>query len=120
MTDDVPIPPCSVYLEELKHCKKISSKIQRYYANQPSTDCSSWKQIYDVCVQWENKRDQLSKQAVVEFEQTRQQQIINNRTNVWEYRKTPPADWVTPGKILAEKMKEYEKKMTEADNSEQP
>merc|ERR1712135_118471 len=46
--------------------------------------------------------------------------IIKNRTDVWEYRKTPPADWVTPGKVLAEKMKEYEKKTAaETDNTEQ-
>lgn len=113
---DVPVPPCSVYLEELKQCKKISSKIQRYYADQPPDDCSSWKNIYNICQEWKNKHDEQSKQAVVAFEQKRQQQIIQNRTDVWEYREKPPADWTTPGKVLAEKMKEYQKKLEEAED----
>ena len=108
---DVPIPPCSVYLEELKHCKSFSSKIQRYYADLPSDDCSRWKEIYQTCLKWENEKDAAAKCAVMKFEHDRHMQIINNRTNVWEYRKEPPATWARPGLKLAEKIEEHHNKV---------
>ena len=106
---DVPIPPCSVYMEELKHCKSLSSKFQRYYADLPADDCSRWRKIYDTCVLWEGKGDEEAHKKVMAFEHDRHQQIIKNRTTVWGYRKEPPPGWMRPGEALRQKMEAHQR-----------
>ena len=89
---------CEEYSSDYLHCKKFTSRVNQYYQNGQTVDCSFYLKLVDNCYKWQRDGDKNALNNLVEFEKY----FINERTknalknDVWELRDKPPHDWNAP------------------------
>ncbi|XP_033946251.1 synaptic plasticity regulator PANTS [Pseudochaenichthys georgianus] len=90
-------PPraCDNYWEEFKHCVSWSNGFHHYYTYGTVPSCQQWKNDYNDCREWEERRSSEAKEALLKSERDRVAEQ-GNFTPVWELRKVPPGDWHLP------------------------
>ncbi|XP_077317775.1 synaptic plasticity regulator PANTS isoform X1 [Lithobates pipiens] len=90
-------PPrdCDDYWDEWKYCKSLRHRFHYYYTYGGKPDCQQWKADYTACKEWERRKSQAAKEALLQSEKARQNEKQNNNP-VWTMRKRPPADWHLP------------------------
>ncbi|KAJ4942605.1 hypothetical protein JOQ06_012459 [Pogonophryne albipinna] len=92
---DEPPRACDNYWEEFKHCVSWSNGFHHYYTYGTVPSCQQWKNDYNDCREWEERRSAEAKEALLKSERDRVAEQ-GNFTPVWELRKVPPGDWHLP------------------------
>uniref|UniRef100_A0A0B6YZX2 Synaptic plasticity regulator PANTS n=1 Tax=Arion vulgaris TaxID=1028688 RepID=A0A0B6YZX2_9EUPU len=92
------VRPCEIYNEEYRDCKTLLSRFYQHYIYGRQSDCTAWRTDYDNCMKYRNSKDLQAAEAVIKSErQRRNVRLQNAKSNdVWEYRKSPPAEWFAP------------------------
>lgn len=99
------IRDCDDYHQEYTACKSLSNRIHTYYAYGylgTKEKCASWRDMYDLCMQWKKYRNDEARETLQGMEKALADDVVRNRTNVWTYRDSPPVMWHFPGKLRRE------------------
>ncbi|XP_044731674.1 UPF0545 protein C22orf39 homolog [Chrysoperla carnea] len=96
--DEWMIRPCHVYKEEYSDCKSIKARFHQYFIFGDTIDCSQWKNDYNNCSDWVDRKDKKAAVKLIESESARRKARLDAHDNntVWEKRKEPPSDWARP------------------------
>lgn len=93
--------PCEHYIYEFKQCSSLKGKLYNYYrGEQPEYDCKYYEELYTNCLAYKrypNENFQLLLK-LNQYENNLMKKRIDSikQNDVWELRKSPPADWNSP------------------------
>ncbi|KAM7341920.1 synaptic plasticity regulator PANTS [Cochliomyia hominivorax] len=100
LKDEWSIRPCAVYKDEYDDCTSFKARFHQYFINGKNTDCTQWQTDYKNCMRYRdsNGNNVEAGIAVIKSEEERRLKRFHGHyaNNVWEKRKSPPADWSKP------------------------
>ncbi|XP_074604682.1 synaptic plasticity regulator PANTS [Brevipalpus obovatus] len=91
------VRPCEWYREEVKYCKKFTTKFHHKWLGVPH-DCSQWVEDLHNCFEFRKTgaKDALEKVIASENKRIEERLKASSANDVWERRTSPPPDWNKP------------------------